>query len=73
MTDDDTDKMRSKILEFGTFMKENLGFLKTKQKGHLLLFEAPEFAEKFRTCSFFLMKLLKHIIQYVMIRRKELK
>uniref|UniRef100_A0AC35FC34 Uncharacterized protein n=1 Tax=Panagrolaimus sp. PS1159 TaxID=55785 RepID=A0AC35FC34_9BILA len=53
MSDDDINMMKSKIREFGKFMKENLGALKTKQKGHLFLFEASEFATRFRTSSFF--------------------
>uniref|UniRef100_A0A914Y8G9 Uncharacterized protein n=1 Tax=Panagrolaimus superbus TaxID=310955 RepID=A0A914Y8G9_9BILA len=53
MSDEDISIMKQKILEFGTYMKNNLGSLKTKQKGHLFLFEAPEFTEMFRASSFF--------------------
>uniref|UniRef100_A0A914YN91 Uncharacterized protein n=1 Tax=Panagrolaimus superbus TaxID=310955 RepID=A0A914YN91_9BILA len=51
MSDDEITLMKEKILAYGTYMKENLGSLKTKQKGHL--FDAPEFTAKFKTSSFF--------------------
>jgi hypothetical protein len=53
MPEDDINIMKQKIMAFGTYMKQNLGSLKPKQKGHLFLFEAPEFASRFKTVSFF--------------------
>uniref|UniRef100_A0A914YKK3 Uncharacterized protein n=1 Tax=Panagrolaimus superbus TaxID=310955 RepID=A0A914YKK3_9BILA len=53
MSDDEITLMKEKILAYGTYMKENLESLKTKQKGHLFLFDAPEFTAKFKTSSFF--------------------
>uniref|UniRef100_A0AC34GYJ4 Uncharacterized protein n=1 Tax=Panagrolaimus sp. ES5 TaxID=591445 RepID=A0AC34GYJ4_9BILA len=53
MTDAEIEEMKEKILEFGNYMKENLGSLKTKQKGHIFLFEVPKFVSQFRTASFF--------------------
>jgi hypothetical protein len=53
MSDVEIETMKGKILEFGNYMKNNLGHMKTKQKGHLFLFEAPKFSSKFKTSSIF--------------------
>uniref|UniRef100_A0AC34GK43 Uncharacterized protein n=1 Tax=Panagrolaimus sp. ES5 TaxID=591445 RepID=A0AC34GK43_9BILA len=53
MTDEEILQMKQSIHDFANYMKANLGFLKTKQKGHLFLFEAPAFVSEFRTASFF--------------------
>uniref|UniRef100_A0A914Z1V6 Uncharacterized protein n=1 Tax=Panagrolaimus superbus TaxID=310955 RepID=A0A914Z1V6_9BILA len=45
--------LEEKIQEFADYMKIHLGFMKPKQKGHLLLKHVPAFARMFGTVSFF--------------------